>query len=98
MNDLDDHENPVQAQVLICNEKGLHARASAKFVKLAAEFDAQITVIKDDMRVDSQSIMGLLMLAASIGSHIVIEARGPQAQAALAALTQLVSQKFGEEA
>lgn len=85
------------ARVEIVNDKGLHARASAKFVKTAAMFDAQVYVIKDDARVDAQSIMGLLMLAASKGTHIDIEAEGPQAQAAVDALLALVSDRFGEE-
>ncbi len=90
---------PVRAQVEICNNKGLHARASAKFVKLASSFDnAQIFVIKDDNRVDALSIMGLLMLAAAKGSSIEIEAEGEQAQEAVAALVELVSNRFDEEA
>ena len=85
--------------VEILNERGLHARASAKFVKLASSYDdAHITVIKDENRVDALSIMGLLMLAASKGSTIDIEAEGPQAQDAVDALVALVTDKFGEEA
>ncbi len=88
-----------RASVEICNNKGLHARASAKFVKLASSYDdAHIMVIKDDNRVDALSIMGLLMLAASKGSTIEIEAEGPQAQEAVEALVALVNDRFGEEA
>jgi phosphocarrier protein len=78
--------------------KGLHARASAKFVKLASSFDAQTYVIKDDNRVDAQSIMGLLMLGAGIGTLIGIEAEGPQAGEAVAALAELVNNRFDEDA
>ncbi|MDC7696087.1 HPr family phosphocarrier protein [Asticcacaulis sp. DXS10W] len=88
---------PITARVEIVNDKGLHARASAKFVKTAAQFDAQIYVLKDESRVDAQSIMGLLMLAASKGTFIDIEAEGEQAQAAIDALVALVSDRFGEE-
>ena len=96
---MSETELPVRAQVEICNNKGLHARASAKFVKLASSFDnAQIFVIKDDNRVDALSIMGLLMLAAAKGSTIEIEAEGDQAQEAVAALVELVSNRFDEEA
>lgn len=88
----------MRAQVEICNNKGLHARASAKFVKLASSFESQIHVIKDDNTVDALSIMGLLMLAASKGSTIEIEAEGPDAEAAVAALVELVANRFDEEA
>ncbi len=87
-----------KTQVEICNNKGLHARASAKFVKLASGFDAQIYVNKDDNHVDAQSIMGLLMLAAAKGSTIEIEAEGPQAAEAVAALVELVNNRFDEDA
>ena len=83
--------------VNICNAKGLHARASAKFVKLAATFDAEVTVGRDDTQVDARSIMGLMMLAAGIGCHIDITAEGPQAEAAVDALAALVQDRFGEE-
>ena len=85
------------ASVEIVNERGLHARASAKFVKLASEFDAEIEVTKDEHTVDAHSIMGLMMLAAGIGCCIEITAEGPQAQEALDALTALVAEKFDEE-
>jgi phosphocarrier protein len=88
---------PITARVEIINDKGLHARASAKFVKTAAQFDAQIYVLKDESRVDAQSIMGLLMLAASKGTFVDIEAEGEQAAAAVEALVSLVSDRFGEE-
>ena len=79
------------------NERGLHARASAKFVKLASSFDAQVRVTKDGQTVDARSIMGLMMLAAGPGSAICIEAEGDQAQDALDALAALVAARFDEE-
>jgi phosphocarrier protein HPr len=81
----------------IANQRGLHARASAKFVKLAAAFDAEIKVSKDGSTVDARSIMGLMMLAAGIGSQVEIMARGAQAQEALDALCALVEDRFEEE-
>jgi phosphocarrier protein HPr len=86
-----------RATVDILNKKGLHARASAKFVKLAATFDAEVTVSKDGHTVDARSIMGLMMLAAGIGCCIEIEAQGPQASDAVAALQTLVADRFEED-
>ena len=83
--------------VEIINERGLHARASAKFVKTAAQFDAEIKVSREGQTVDAQSIMGLMMLAAGIGSTVDISAEGPEAQAALDALTVLIADRFQEE-
>ena len=83
--------------LLICNKRGLHARASAKFVKCASEFDAQITVTKDGQSVGGTSIMGLMMLAAGDGSLIEVGAKGREAAKALDALAQLVADRFGEE-
>ncbi|MDR3507534.1 MAG: HPr family phosphocarrier protein [Caulobacteraceae bacterium] len=87
----------VAQTVEIVNERGLHARASAKFVKLAGDFDAEVTVSRDGQTVDARSIMGLMMLAAGIGSTIEIAAEGPEAKAALAALTDLVAARFDED-
>jgi phosphocarrier protein len=84
-------------RVDVVNERGMHARASAKFVKLAAEFDAEITVSRDGQTVDARSIMGLMMLAAGPGSSIELKAEGPEAQAALDALCQLVERRFDED-
>ena len=81
----------------ICNERGLHARASAKFVKLAGSFDAEVTVTRDGQTVDARSIMGLMMLAAGTGCFIDISAEGAEAQAAVDALAELVSARFDEE-
>ncbi|PJA60645.1 MAG: HPr family phosphocarrier protein [Rhodobacterales bacterium CG_4_9_14_3_um_filter_71_31] len=81
----------------ICNRKGLHARASARFVETAERFDARATVSRDDMRVDGRSIMGLLMLAAAQGSVITVETEGPEAAPLMAALAALVGDMFGED-
>jgi phosphocarrier protein HPr len=89
-------ESLVTRTVEIVNKRGLHARASAKFVKLAAGFDAEVRVTKDGQTVDARSIMGLMMLAASPGCCIEIEAEGTQAEAAVAALAELVAGKFDE--
>jgi phosphocarrier protein HPr len=83
--------------VTIVNKKGLHARASAKFVQLAEQFDAAITVTRNNETVGGTSIMGLMMLAAAPGCSIHIEASGNQAAQALDALCGLVERKFGEE-
>ena len=85
------------AVVTICNRKGLHARASAKFVKCAEEFDATVRVIRDGHTVGGTSIMGLMMLAAGPGTEITLEAEGPEAPEAIEALVALVESGFGEE-
>ncbi len=87
----------VRAELTIRNKKGLHARASAKFVKCAEVFDAHIRVTREGQTVGGTSIMGLMMLAAGQGSSIVIEAEGAQAREALAALTALIEDGFGED-
>ena len=93
------HEDgePVRITCEIVNERGLHARASAKFVKAAAQFPCEIRVSREGQTVDAQSIMGLMMLAAGIGSTVEIEAEGPQAQAAVATLSTLIANRFDEE-
>jgi phosphocarrier protein len=83
--------------VEIINERGLHARASAKFVKVASGFDAEVMVSRDGQTVDARSIMGLMMLAAGIGSTIDIAAEGPEAEAALDALSALIANRFDED-
>lgn len=83
--------------VPITNKRGLHARASAKFVQMVEKFDAEISVTRNGETVGGTSIMGLMMLAAGIGTTIQIAARGPQAAEALGALADLVTRKFGEE-
>ncbi len=87
----------VSKVVEIVNERGLHARASAKFVKMAAAFDAEVTVTRDGTTVDARSIMGLMMLAAGMGSTVEITADGPEAQPALDALVELVQGRFDED-
>ena len=87
----------VVREVEIINERGLHARASAKFVKTAAQFDAEVRVSRDGQTVDAQSIMGLMMLAAGIGTVIEITAEGPDAETAVETLVQLINDRFHEE-
>jgi len=84
-------------ELLIVNKRGLHARASAKFVQTVEAYDAAITVSKDGTTVGGTSIMGLMMLAASPGCSVLVTASGNQAAEALEALDQLVANKFGEE-
>ena len=81
----------------ICNTRGLHARASAKFVKTASEFEAEIHVTRDGVTVNALSIMGLLMLGAGNGCTIDIAAEGVDARAAVDALMDLVARRFDEE-
>ena len=82
--------------VTICNRRGLHARAAARFVKLADQFDAEITVAKNGTAVSGRSIMGLMMLAASCGTQIKICGSGPDAVEAVTALSEFVKRKFDE--
>ncbi len=81
----------------IVNERGLHARASAKFVETVNRFDAHVRVSKDDLTVDGGSILDLMMLAASPGCTIVVEASGAEAGNVIEALDELVARRFGEE-
>jgi len=81
----------------IRNQRGLHARAAAKFVKLASSFNAQVRVIKGDMDVSGTSIMGLMMLAAGIGTDIELRASGAQSSEAMTALLDLIERRFDEE-
>jgi phosphocarrier protein len=83
--------------VAITNKRGLHARASAKFVTLASTLPAKVEVEKDGARVVGTSIMGLMMLGAAIGDSVTISAIGDGAEAAVMALAELVENKFGEE-
>ena len=87
----------VSRTVTIVNRRGLHARAAARFVKLAARFSADISVAKDGTEVSGLSIMGLMMLAAGPGTEIEIRARGADAGEAVAALDALVANRFDEE-
>jgi phosphocarrier protein HPr len=84
-------------EVTIVNRRGLHARAAARFVKVAEQFAADVQVVKDDMLVSGTSIMGLMMLAATAGSSLEITARGREAKAALDALAKLVASGFDED-
>jgi phosphocarrier protein HPr len=83
--------------VEVVNKRGLHARASAKFVKLASDFDAEVTVSREGQEVDARSIMGLMMLGAGPGSVLDIAAEGAEAEAALTALVELVQSGFDED-
>lgn len=87
----------LEKDLLITNKRGLHARAAAKFVEQAGGFDATIEVTKDDQTVGGTSIMGLMMLAAAPGTSIKVATSGAEAEAALAAIEQLVSEKFYED-
>ena len=87
----------LHASATILNKRGLHARASAKIVEASARFQSEIHVIKDGNAVNGRSIMGLMMLAASIGSTVMVTAEGPDAEEALTAILALVEAKFGEE-
>ncbi len=87
----------LRRELAIINQRGLHARASAKFVKCAEGFDATVLVSKDGQSVPGTSIMGLMMLAAGIGTSITVEASGPQGEEAMNALEALVASKFDED-
>jgi phosphocarrier protein len=88
----------VRTTVTIVNKRGLHARASAKFVETAARFQSEVTVTKGDASVSGRSIMGLMMLAASLGSSVELVADGPDAPAAIQALVTLIAARFHEDA
>lgn len=96
MPELNSSERP-EAIVTVINRKGLHARASAKFVKCAEQFDAKIFVTRDDQTVNGTSIMGLMMLAAGPGSQLHLTAEGAEGPEALQAIVSLIEQGFGEE-
>ena len=87
----------VSREMKIVNDKGLHARASAKFVEVVEAHDARARVMKDGMEAEGDSIMGLLMLAAAYGSEIDVETSGAEAGKLMDALTELVADRFGEE-
>ena len=84
-------------QLTIVNRKGLHARASARFVRTAECFDAEVKVTREGSTVNGNSIMGLMMLGAAMGTSISVAASGPQAEAAMQALNHLVASKFDED-
>ena len=98
----DDHPTgsaaaPITRELQIVNKKGLHARASAKFVQTVEKFQADVQVTRGGETVAGNSIMGLMMLSAGPGTSILVEAKGADAAAAMAALTELVAGRFGEE-
>jgi phosphocarrier protein HPr len=84
-------------EIAIINKRGLHARASAKFVQLVERFNAEVWVTRGGETVGGTSIMGLMMLSAGPGTSIVVSAAGPEAEAAITAITDLVASKFNEE-
>ena len=90
-------DSKISVELEICNRKGLHARAAAAFVKTAEVFDAEVEVSRNGQSVSGCSIMGLMMLAAAKGTTIEVSASGNQASEAIAALTELINGKFGEE-
>lgn len=83
--------------ITIINRLGLHARAAARFVNLAAQYEAMIEVERNGQRVNGKSIMGVMMLAAAQGSHITLYAEGDDAEDAIRALAELIAQRFGED-
>ena len=87
----------ISRELLIINKRGLHARASAKFVQMVEKFNAEVWVTRGSETVGGRSIMGLMMLAAAPGTKIVVSALGPDAEAAIVAITELVESKFNEE-
>jgi len=87
----------IERSVKIMNRNGLHARPAAEVVKTAAKFKSEITMIRDDLEVNGKSIMGVMMLAAEFGATLTIRADGPDAQQAVDAIAELISQKFGEK-
>jgi phosphocarrier protein HPr len=87
----------VVREIPIINKRGLHARASAKFVKMVEDFDAEVLVTRGGETVGGTSIMGLMMLSAAPGTTIIVSATGAQAEAAVAALAELIGNKFNEE-
>ena len=95
--DVSPSSGAVSREIPIINKRGLHARASAKFVQMVERFNADVTVTRNGETVGGTSIMGLMMLSAGPGTTIEVSATGPEAEAAIAALTELVGNKFGEE-
>jgi phosphocarrier protein len=87
----------VSREFQIVNQRGLHARASAKFVQVAGGFEASVDVERDGVKVGGTSIMGLMMLAASPGCSIRVTAKGPEANEVMAALEELIAARFGED-
>lgn len=88
----------LEQTVTISNKLGLHARASAKLTKMAGRFQSEVWLTRNNRRVNGKSIMGVMMLAAGIGSEVLIETNGSDEEQAMQALVELVNTKFGEEA
>ena len=93
----DDATGGLSRELSIINQRGLHARAAARFVQTVEKYDAIVTVSKDGQSVGGDSIMGLMMLGAAMGTTIAVAATGKQAEAAIDALTRLLASRFGEE-
>ncbi len=86
----------IQTTITISNRLGLHARASAKLTKLAGSFPCEVWIARGDRRVNAKSIMGVMMLAAGLGTEVVLETNGQDEQAAMDGLVALINDKFGE--
>ena len=86
----------IQQNIVISNKLGLHARASAKLTQIASRFSSEIWISRNDRRVNAKSIMGVMMLAAGLGSTVRLETEGPDQDEAMAALVALINDKFGE--
>jgi phosphocarrier protein HPr len=97
LDERDFRDGAVVRKLAICNRKGLHARASAKFVQTVEKFDADVRVMRCGETVGGTSIMGLMMLAAASGTSIIVEATGKEAAEVVEALTALISSRFGED-
>ena len=93
----DGSERTSRRDLSIVNKRGLHARAAAKFVQTVERYEADVTVTKDGQTVGGDSIMGLMMLGAAMGTTVAVAASGPDAEAALEALAELLATKFGED-
>ena len=87
----------MERTVEIVNKNGLHARPAAEIVKLSSKFKSEITIVRDDLEVNGKSIMGVMMLAAECGSEVIIRAEGADADAAVDALAELITSRFGEQ-
>ncbi len=90
-------ETKAEKQVLVQNERGLHARAATQFVQLAAKYPCEVTITKDTTEVNGKSIMGVLMLVASKGTTLTVKAKGDRAQEAVDEIIKLINDKFGED-
>ena len=96
-NGLTGSQPEIRRTVVIVNRRGLHARAAAKFVQVAGRFDAEITVVKNNVAVSALSLLGLMMLGASPGEEIELRAQGPHAASAVESLMLLVTNRFDED-